>query len=126
MKPFELTHLVLIITAGCGPTYMGPPPTLQPPPTYSAPRPAPISPRPAVPPNDSTARSLGEIPDVGPNEVYLPPRPNTAATYHRVQPGESLASLAKRYGVTSDALRKANAWSSDPQLRDGDLVLIPK
>lgn len=126
MKPLWTSQVLLVVAAGCGPTYMGPPPTMQPPPTYSSPRPAPVLPRPAVPPNDSTARSLGEIPDAGPQDVYLPPRSNSAATYHRVQPGELLSSLAKRYGVTSEALRKANAWSSDPQLREGDMVLIPK
>lgn len=126
MKCLLLSSVVIAITSGCGPTYMGPPPTLQQPPIYQAPAQVPTIPRPTVPPDGPTARSLSEIPDANPNDVYLPPRSTPSANYHRVNPGDTLSSLAKRYGVSTDELRKANAWNAEPQLKAGDLVLIPK
>lgn len=119
--------VVLLATAGCGPTYMGPPTTMQPPGYPAQPRPVqPMMPQPRVPPDGATARSLTDVPDVSPNDVYLPPRSGAQANYHRLQRGESLSSLAKRFGVSVEDLRKANAWSGDPQLREGDMILIPK
>ncbi len=118
--------LLLLVTIGCGPTYMRPPTTLQQPPVYPAPMQVPASPRPAVPPDGATARSLSEIPEANPSDVFLPPRSTPTSNYHRVVTGETLSSLAKRYGVSVEELRKANAWSADHQLRDGDLVQIPK
>lgn len=44
---------------------------------------------------------------------------------HQVSKGESLASIAKRYGITQSALRTANALSSKAHLQQGQALLIP-
>lgn len=72
-------------------------------------------------------------------EVHLPP--GTAATamaavevvpagkratwrLHRAQEGDTLASIAKRYGVTVNALEQANGAQMD-ELEAGELVVVP-
>ncbi len=127
MKRSAFQLAILLAMAGCGPTYMGPPTTMQPPGYPVQPRPAqPMMPQPSVPPDGATARSLTDVPDVSPSDVFLPPKSGAQANYHRMQRGETLSSLAKRYGVSVEDLRKSNALSGEPQLREGDLILIPK
>lgn len=114
---------------GCGPTYMGPPPNLQAPPGYprsTMPTQPTFQQQPTVPPDGSTARTFQQIPEVSPDEVFIPPRSAATTTYHRVGPGDSVASLARKFGVTAEQLRKANAWSTDPDLKPGDMVQIPR
>nr|QIM10870.1 hypothetical protein Muribac1_0790 [uncultured Muribaculaceae bacterium] len=43
---------------------------------------------------------------------------------HKIKSGESLSSIAKKYGVTVDALRKANGMKND-NLRAGHTLQIP-
>jgi len=45
---------------------------------------------------------------------------------HRVRPGETLWGLSKKYGTTISALRDANPFLSERELRPGDEILIPK
>ena len=52
------------------------------------------------------------------------PRPAGART-HTVASGETLFGLARRYGVTVDAIRRANALETD-QLRVGQRLVIPR
>ena len=49
----------------------------------------------------------------------------TAAKVHRVRRGETLTGLAKRYGVSVQALREANGLASDDALRAGARLRIP-
>jgi LysM repeat protein len=44
---------------------------------------------------------------------------------HVVQRGETLEGLAKRYGVSVQALRKANGMSSRASLKAGSAIKIP-
>jgi membrane-bound lytic murein transglycosylase D len=44
---------------------------------------------------------------------------------HPVQPGETLWSLARAYGITVEALRRANPFLSMRPLRVGDILKIP-
>ena len=56
------------------------------------------------------------------------PRPTTSASterVHRVQRGETLMGLAKRYGVSVQALRDANGLSAKDALRAGTTLKIP-
>ncbi len=43
---------------------------------------------------------------------------------HRVQPGETLYSIAKQYGTTVDALRRANPDLSKRELEAGDVLRV--
>lgn len=51
--------------------------------------------------------------------------PASAATLHRVRPGESLASIAAQYGVTVAALLEANGLLRAITLRPGEVLRIP-
>lgn len=46
-------------------------------------------------------------------------------TTHKVRRGDNLSKIAKRYGVTVDALRKANNMAGD-RLDAGQILKIPK
>ncbi|HSC76929.1 MAG TPA: LysM peptidoglycan-binding domain-containing protein [Candidatus Acidoferrales bacterium] len=45
---------------------------------------------------------------------------------HRVRPGETLWGLSKKYRTSISALRDANPFLSERELRTGDEILIPK
>lgn len=47
-----------------------------------------------------------------------------AVTTHKLQSGDNLSRLAKKYGVTVDAIKKANNMTSD-NLRAGESIKIP-
>lgn len=49
---------------------------------------------------------------------------NAPAASYRVQPGDSLWALAKRHGVSVEALQKANGLSGD-KIRHGQVLTIP-
>ena len=122
---------LLVLLAGCGPAYLGPTPQIQQPPGRSSvsPQVAPVRPMPAIPtqqPGSSSAGGLQNVPEVSPNDAFLPPITIPKATYHEARQGETVSGIAKSYGVSVKDLMKANAWASEPQLRAGDQVLIPK
>jgi putative chitinase len=48
-----------------------------------------------------------------------------AARTHRVRAGESLASIARRYGITIEALAQANGLSNPNRVRVGQVLVIP-
>lgn len=48
-----------------------------------------------------------------------------AATTHAVKAGETLTSIAKRYGVTTDALMRANGITDPTKLKVGQKLKIP-
>lgn len=54
------------------------------------------------------------------------PTPGSAAARrsHRVSPGESLWGIARRYGVSTESIREANALDGD-RVRTGDTLIIP-
>lgn len=55
----------------------------------------------------------------------LPASERLGSFPHRAKPGETLASLGKRYGVTLTAMRAANAEFTSKGPRKGDVVRIP-
>jgi LysM repeat protein len=79
----------------------------------------------------SAAELQAANPDVDPTklqsgEVLRIPRgsgPPTRRT-HRVEAGESLWGIARKYGVSAEAIRKANGLDSD-RVRTGDTLVIP-
>ncbi|MDF1556279.1 MAG: M23 family metallopeptidase, partial [Deferrisomatales bacterium] len=47
------------------------------------------------------------------------------AVRHTVQEGDTVAALARRYGVSEGELRRFNRLDKDDQLRLGDLIFVP-
>jgi membrane-bound lytic murein transglycosylase D len=64
---------------------------------------------------------------VGPAVAQLPEWKRPAPDYrsHRVQSGETLASIARRYGTSVAALQRANGLKSARLLRVGQTLRIP-
>jgi LysM repeat protein len=50
--------------------------------------------------------------------------PRRGTRSHVVQAGETLFGIARRYGVTVDAIRRANQMETD-QVRTGQRIVIP-
>jgi LysM repeat protein len=48
-----------------------------------------------------------------------------AGTVHRVRPGENLTTIARRYGVTVEALRRANGLSNPNHVVSGRRLQVP-
>ena len=140
-----LTPLIIaVIASGCGPMWYGaPPPTYPPgqgipPSQFQQPTMVPANPAPLqVPAGQGTgspppstfqggaAGSLNEVPNADVGQVLTVPTPRSTSTYHDVQQGETLTSIARQYGVTIDAIKTANVFESDPVLKSGDVILIP-
>ena len=72
-----------------------------------------------------TAGTLNEVPNADVGQVLTVPTPRSTSTYHDVEQGETLTSIARQYGVTVDAIKTANVFENDPVLKPGDLILIP-
>lgn len=53
------------------------------------------------------------------------PRTKTAVITHRVKPGETIVSIAKKYGTSAKTIRKYNRLSQKASLRTGQYVKIP-
>jgi nucleoid-associated protein YgaU len=120
---------------GCGPAMYAPPPQW---PTGGNPQfqqlpnglvpngqlpPQPV--QPTFAPNQPIPNSLDDVAEVPANEVLkLPPTPKDI-TWHSVQTGDTLESIARRYSVTVDVLVEANAFSNSPTLRPGQQIRIP-
>jgi peptidoglycan lytic transglycosylase D len=52
-------------------------------------------------------------------------RADSAVATHRVKPGQTLAAIAERYGVSVQALRLANRLGPHEQVRSGQVLRIP-
>lgn len=65
-----------------------------------------------VSPRTTTAKRRSEPEPTGPRQ-------------HRVRPGETLWGLSKKYGTTVSALRDANPFLAERELRTGDSLVIP-
>ena len=136
--------IIAVVASGCGPMWYGsPPPTYPPgqglpPSQFQQPTMVPANPAPLQVPTEQdpggappstfqggAAGSLNEVPSADVGQVLTVPTPRSTSTYHDVQQGETLTSIARQYGVTVDALKTANVFESDPVLKPGDLILIP-
>ena len=86
--------------------------------------------RPATSPTKKSTASLTPPP---PRKTTAKPTAKTTAktaaktrsTSHIVKRGDSLSSLSNRYGVTIQALKKANGLKSN-MIRDGRKLVIPR
>ena len=59
-----------------------------------------------------------------PLRVSLPPQ--RAFIYHKIRPGDSLSTLAKRYGTSVKAISRANGLSNRHIIRAGKRIKIPR
>ncbi len=89
--------------------------------------------QPFQPPLSSPANPSGlptlespEIQQVPAESVLSLPSDSKAATYHTVQSGETLTSISKRYGVSTEKLRAANGLDASAPLKSQQLIYIPK
>lgn len=67
--------------------------------------------------------------DSPPARRDAPPRANRTAVLpptHTVRPGDTLGSVAQRYGVTPAALADANAVDGSALLHPGDTLVVPR
>lgn len=90
---------------------------------------------PIVPPTTTlpTGNSSGlptfdtpEIQQVPAESVLNLPGESNSATYHSVKAGETLASIAKQYGISAEKLRTANGLDASATLKSQQLLYIPK
>ncbi len=80
-------------------------------------------------PGNSSGLPILETPEVQqvPAESVLNlPRELNSATYHSVTAGETLSSIAKRYGISAEKLRSANGLDASATLKSQQLIFIPK
>ena len=68
----------------------------------------------------------GTVPAFKEKYANLPESERVKVAYHKVRRGESVASIAKRYGVSKSSLIAANDISRKHKLRTGSTLIIPK
>lgn len=78
----------------------------------------------------TVAQPVNETPKAETPKVEKPERQKTESAkpkniYHKVRSGDNLSKIAKRYGVTVDAIRKANNIKGD-NIQIGETLTIPQ
>ncbi len=125
MKPSSRVKLLILFwtisLTGCGSPVVDPgrSTTLMPAPNQ----------QPLRPPANSSGLPVLEAPEIQqvPAESVLSlPSDSKPATYHTVQSGETLTSISKRYGVSTEKLRAANGLDASAPLKSQQLIYIPK
>ena len=119
-RQVALIATALLILSGCGRPIVDPgrstaiisPPTVQP----------------SVPNQPSGLPTLEspEIEQLPAESVLRLPKESEPATYHSVQTGETLGSVAKRYGVSAEQLRTSNGLDPASSLKAQQLLFIPR
>jgi LysM repeat protein len=89
------------------------------------PTPVPIGGTPAAPEPTATTETQ-PLPTSAPAESQPPPSGSTGETvWHTVQRGETLSSIARRYGTTWQAIARANGLVNPNQIYAGQRLKIP-
>lgn len=125
-----------LLFCGCAPIYYGPPPTA-PPGSLPLQQGTPTPVNPGVPPTfqnggnwgptgpGSAATDMNDVQEVPANQaLQLPPKPEESDWYE-VKDGEGLEDIAKQHGVTVEQLMKENFFETMPNLKAGQLIIIP-
>ena len=68
----------------------------------------------------------GTVPSFKAKYAQVPESERVKIVYHRVRRGESVATIAKRYGVSKSALLASNDISMKHRLRAGTMLVIPR
>jgi len=68
---------------------------------------------------------LDDLPDAPANDTVIAEPPGDLPLRHRVEPGETLFSIAKLYGVSVTALASWNGIGGDLKVADGRSLIIP-
>lgn len=93
-------------------------PTVGPAPIYQPTVSAPVALTP------QTTASIGDsLPQVQAKSVVQLPT-STGSLYHEVNAGETLSSIATRYGMTAEQLRTANGLNANASLTPGQRLMI--
>lgn len=80
----------------------------------------------ATAPSDLSTASSPKSPATSPAaSTTPPPRPSGETMRHVVQPGESLGTIARRYGVRVGAIAEANNITDPAKIRAGQELMIP-
>ena len=69
---------------------------------------------------------LDDLPDAPANTTDIPEPPGDLPLRHRVEPGETLFSIAKLYGVSVTALASWNGIGGDLKVANGRSLIIPR
>jgi peptidoglycan lytic transglycosylase D len=69
--------------------------------------------------------AVDTVADPGPSPRRVTPAPSNAPRTHVVRRGETLSSIANRYGVALSALRSANKMDDGSVLKAGSRLVIP-
>lgn len=85
----------------------------------AAPTPQPAPPAQAAPPTDRVASGAHSPSSSTPSPAVQRPRT------HEIRAGDTLYRLAKRYGVSEQAMRQANPTVDPTNMQIGDAVVIP-
>ena len=103
-----------LLAVACGGDWTGPTPTSPPSPTMAPPSLTPTS-GPSVSPVSPT-----------PSEATATPAPSAqpGATY-QVQPGDTVFSIARRFGTTVEAIVAANSLADPGEIEVGQVLVIP-
>ncbi|MEA3408395.1 MAG: LysM domain-containing protein [Chloroflexota bacterium] len=90
--------------------------------------PSPATPTPSPIPSATLFPTAIAIPTIGPTTTTSPPTPISSPTgeaVHVVKRGETLYSIARRYGVSVEALAHANGLRTPNTIYAGQRLVIP-
>ena len=111
--------VVIVLAAACGGNETAPTPpasaTVRPPSPTVAPR----SPTPTLTP------SVSPISPTPPEATATPTATPQSATTYEVQAGDTLFSIARRFGTTVEAIVAANGLANPSQIEVGQVLIIP-
>lgn len=69
---------------------------------------------------------MGTVPTFKAKYAALPESERVKVAYHRVRRGETVATIARRYGVSKSSLIAANDISTRHRLRTGTMLVVPR
>ncbi len=111
---------VLLTLLGCGRSIVDPGRSTA---IISPPTALPVTPTESMPLTPVNSNDVEQVPT---ESVLRLPKESDAATYHSVQSGETLATIAKKYGIGVEQLRKSNGLDAASSLKPQQLLFIPR
>ncbi|HEU0137069.1 MAG TPA: LysM peptidoglycan-binding domain-containing protein [Flavobacterium sp.] len=80
---------------------------------------------PDIPPTTEVVHEENNTKSAGPAIAEIPIDTNETATTHKVQPGETLSALARKYGTTVIELKSLNEKALQRGLQSGQILKLP-